>query len=99
MGALDKNSRARANYSGALLSILHAIAFSMRVFVKFKSSGTIPLLWYILTIHVDVMHTRAHTHIRVRKKFYHTQMFATHDITFFNIVTMQYIFVTLCKQS
>ena len=36
-----KNSRARANYSGALLWILRAVAFCARAFVKFKSSGTV----------------------------------------------------------
>ena len=41
MHALDKNSQARANYSGTLLSILRAVAFCSRVFVKFKSSGTV----------------------------------------------------------
>ena len=41
MCVLDKILRARANYSGALLSILHAFVFCLRVFVKFKSSGTV----------------------------------------------------------
>ena len=41
MRALDKNSPARTNYSGALLSILRAVAFCTRVFVKFKSSSTV----------------------------------------------------------
>ena len=41
MRAPDKNSRARANYSGAFLSILHAVTFCTRVFVKFKTSGTV----------------------------------------------------------
>ena len=41
MRALDKNSRAQANYSGAILSILRAVAFCTRVFVKFKSSSTV----------------------------------------------------------
>ena len=41
MRAPDKNSRARANYSGAFLSILRAVAFCTRVFVKLKTSGTV----------------------------------------------------------
>ena len=41
MRAPDKNSRAQANYSGAFLSILRAVAFCTRVFVKFKMSGTV----------------------------------------------------------
>ena len=41
MRAPHKNSRARVNYLGALLSILRAVVFCMRVFVKFKSSGTV----------------------------------------------------------
>ena len=41
MCAPDKNSRARANYSRAFLSILRAVAFCTRVFVKFKTSGTV----------------------------------------------------------
>ena len=40
--ALDKISRARTNYPRALLSMLRAVAFCMRVFVvKFKSGGTV----------------------------------------------------------
>ena len=41
MRAPDRNSRARANYSRAFLSILHAVAFCTCVFVKFKTSGTV----------------------------------------------------------
>ena len=41
MRALDKNSQAQANYSGALLSILRAVAFCSHVFGKFKSGGTV----------------------------------------------------------
>ena len=41
MRAPDKNSQARANYSGAFLSILRAVAFCTRVFVKLKTSGTV----------------------------------------------------------
>ena len=42
--ALEKNLQARANYSGALLLILRAVAFCTRAFVKFKSSGTVYIL-------------------------------------------------------
>ena len=41
MRAPDKNSRAQANYSRALLSLLRAVAFCTRLFVEFKSSGTV----------------------------------------------------------
>ena len=41
MRAPNKNSRARANYSVAFLSILREVAFYTRVFVKFKTSGTV----------------------------------------------------------
>ena len=41
MRALDKNSQVRVNYSGALLSILRAVAFCSHVYVKFKLSGAV----------------------------------------------------------
>ena len=43
MRALEKNSRARASYLGALLCIMRAVAFCARAFVKFKSSGTVSI--------------------------------------------------------
>ena len=46
----DKNSQARVNYSGALLSILRAVAFCTRVFVKFKSSGTVHISHFVVLI-------------------------------------------------
>ena len=44
MRAPDKNLRVQANYLGALLLILRAVAFCTRVFVKFKSSSTVSLI-------------------------------------------------------
>ena len=52
MRAPDKNSRARANYLGAFLSILRAVAFCTRVFVKLKASGTVQNVLKILTVFI-----------------------------------------------
>ena len=52
MRAPEKNSRARANYSGAFLSILRAVAFCTCVFVKLKTSSTVVWLVSLLFIYV-----------------------------------------------
>ena len=61
MRAPDKNSRARANYSRAFLSIFRAVAFSTCVFVRFKTSGTVFQLHFFKSYILREQTIRTHT--------------------------------------